>query len=349
MTTLLEIIQDVAEFADTKAELTPGWGAVVFQDGKVWAQSHAGGAVEPLPDEHKALECVVNARTLIKAMKAVRGTDPALAVDNDKLLIASGESQARIPTMLFSTCPTFALPPGKTTWLHAGGLNQLDKVTWACSKDGTRAALCGVCLTAEYAVATNGHVMARHDIQVPGLEAPLVLPPTMVQGLPEECWLSVHGQRLFIATEKPKKGKVPASLRGATIADHVFPPWEQVMNPALDQPTVKAPAAEVLELLKRAKVSHNNLMLEVATKRLRVRTEEGRGGLFDFVDSVSLEVPKKFPEGCVGLDNTYLLPMIAAVEEDTITIHMELTEDGSLTPVAVAAGEYTAVVMPIRM
>ncbi len=350
--TLIQTIQQVAAFADTKAEMTPSWGCVVFRNGVVAAQSAECGACEPLEAEHKALECATSASMLVKALKAVGGKEPALAVDGNELLVAHGESSARLPTYSLKDVPVFMEPPKGATWFHAVGLDKLSTVTWAVSTDIARTHLRGVCLTAEYAIATNGHVMARQEIQVEGLEAPVVVPAALLADLPAECWIAIHGQRMFITADKPAKKKVPTSFRGANLPGHVFPPWEQVLVPAIEVPALRADTKAVQGLLKRAKVSSSDMLLEVLNGRLRVRTEEGRGTtLFDFADSVELaNIPKDYVEGMIGLDGNYLLPMVQAVADAEVDLHMTLSPDSaSLDPLGVSAEGFAAVVMPMRL
>ena len=340
----IEIIKEVATFADqaVKEELDHiGYGYVCFAEGEVWARSPAGGCVRKVDLD---LEGAVPAKKLLKALASCKG-EPTFDRTEHYLTLSGGGSKARVQTRPLNKLPRMHRPEKKAKWTEVAGLGEAKRVAWSVSKDASRAHLTGVYLDALGLTATNGASLAHFKLDT-GLKAGFLIEPKLLRDLPDVVWLAQEDAELFIAEDKAKTG-----FRVASVIQQTFPPYGAILEGA---PTsgFTAPTKDLVDLVKRARLSHHQGILEVTGQELHVRVEDtGLDSLFQFQGSLPVEplVNHSMPAGRIGLDLGLLLPCLEAAEGETVDCSIEMTDRGGLAPSFFRSGRFVGVVMPWRL
>lgn len=339
----IEAIKKVAAFADTgSSSFGAGWECVTFHPGEVFAGG-AKGSVRAATSY--GFDCRVPANKIVRAIKAMRG-EPELSVKGSQLVIKSGKAAARLQ---ISGGKEPSLPrPVDITWAECPLLCQADRVSWAVHPEESHRNLAGVHLGADGIKASNGHVF----VKLGGLDfsdvigPPCGIPAQMLKGVPETARIGriLSGdwadRRVFVADDE--SGEL---YRACSVYDEAFPPMDDILTEVVKMPSATVVRGELLDLIKRSKLSTEMLEISVAGTRLSMGADLGREGtLFSFLDSVEL-IDSKIPDLKIGIDTRYLLPLIDHCAGDQLEIRMI---DG-LNPLYVRDGEYVGVVMPFRL
>jgi DNA polymerase-3 subunit beta len=134
------------------------------------------------------------------------------------------------------------------------------------------------------------------------------------------------------------------------LVDAQFPPYQQVIPQSTDR-TIVAPRAAVIDALKAVSIAASDrtggVKITTGTNVLRFASESPESGEgFD-------EVPVEYDAGelMIGFNARYFLDVLAAVDDDEVTIGIS----GELDPVVLKpratteGSSYVAVVMPMRI
>jgi len=346
MSKLVEAIKTVAAFADVGEEALNQWYSEVhFRKGEVFAANGVGGASEAIDPKLK-LNCGVKAGRLLKALKAVKG-DVALTTENNKLVIASKGCTARLDATNDKDGPAFYRPAKDSDWKPTPLLSQVKRVAWCCAAEDRRH-LSGVHLDGNGISATNGSALVRIKgtdfLEILGQT--VLVPPVMLEKLPDLCWIHKKENKLFISTIEDH-----SCFRVSSLIDAQFPQLDQVIESVLGIPSAVVNRGQLLDVVKRAAISHTHLTLEVSGNRLSVKISEGSSlALFDFMDSVTLEENEGIQKGIIGVDSRWLKPMLEYAGADTIKIRLRPEKGGGLDPIMIeAGGDFLGVLMPLRL
>lgn len=347
MSDIVDTIRRVAAFAETKDSMHQAMTDVHFRKGEIFAQSTLGGAVEPADID---LNCGVNARKLLQALKAV-GKDPSFEVRDNHFVIHMGRSKAKLGMSSAKNAPAFHRPPPNSAWSPVPMLHEAYRLAWAVSKDSTRSHLGGITLMKTGIGATNGHVALKLGSEnyhkVFGTKEDMIIPPAVLKGLASPTFATLADQRIFLADAPDTE-----AFRSANLFNAMFPPLEQVLVGGRECPRMAVGRKELVDMIKRAKLSANTAALSVTKGRLGIRIDRAsETTLFDFADSISFEPAsdEPVPMGLVGLNLEYLLQTVEAATSEAIQVGMRPSKDGSLDPVYVIDGALEAVMMPMRL
>jgi hypothetical protein len=342
-----EAVKEVAGFASDEGTFNP-FTNVCFHKGEVWAMGPSAGAVEPTPELD--ISIAVPSRKLVKALQAVGKKDVEFTVEGSRLTIR-GAGKATLEGALIKDQPKVHRPPTEG-WIQAVGMSRLPQLEDTVSKDTTRRHLSGIHFQEDRAESTDGHGMMRLQLQVDQPLPSAIVMAAALAGLPDVCWLAHQGGRLFISPEDPTKGNAGLGYRFAGIVEASFPPAQEIINGAKQQPVMTVDRLALIDLVKRARLASKNIKLEVVRNKLTVVVEEGGDTLFAFASSVEFETKVKgnaVPNGVIGFDSTLLLPMLSHATSAAVDIWMTPDPEGGLGPLMLIDGEFTAVLMPCRL
>lgn len=351
-----EIVKRVAVFTEGKDSMHQSMLDLHFRKGTVHGVCLVGGAIEPIDLE---LECGVNAKRMLKALQACKGAEiPSFEVDGHVMVVSNGSARAKLETSRSSASPNFPKPPAKAAWRAVPSLHAAHTLAWATSKDTARPNLGGVALTKSGIVATNGNIAVKlgsedyHDLL--GVRQDLVVPTPALKGLPAPTFALAHDGRLFLAAE-PK----PKAYRYARLIDASFPPVDQVMQCARDHERMVVDRKELVDMIKRSKLSGENAVLEVVKGRINIRIDEQPDmALFGFADTIGFAPAqdKAPPNGIIGLNLGYLLPAVQMATSEKVVLGLKPAKDGGLDPIYLLdvreeddGGMVEAVLMPLRI
>jgi hypothetical protein len=349
---VVEAIKEVAGFANDDATFG-SFANVCFHKGEVWAMGPAAGAVEPTPDLD--ISIAVPARKMTRAIQAMGKKDVEFSVEGSRLTIR-GAGKATVEGALIKDQPKVHKPPAEG-WIQVAGMARLPQLEDTVSKDTTRRHLSGVHFQDDRAESTDGHGMMRLQLQVDKPLPSAIVMVAALSGLPDVCWLAHQGGRLFISAVDPTKGNSGLGYSGlgyrfAGIVEAAFPPAQEIINGAKEQPVMTVDRLALIDLVKRARLSNKMIRIEVVRNKLTVAVDEGGDTLFAFASSVEFETKVKgnaVPSGVIGFDSTLLLPMLSHATSAAVDLWLTPDPKGGLGPLMLIDGPFTAVLMPCRL
>ncbi|MCC6527397.1 MAG: DNA polymerase III subunit beta [Polyangiaceae bacterium] len=233
------------------------------------------------------------------------------------------------------------------------------KTHFSISADETRAHLNSAlfeCLAGRVRmVTTDGHRLSKIDVMVEGLseKSAMLLPLKAILELRRLCEEAGEGATVQIAQSGPNAFFTIAGIHfSVKLVDAQFPPYEAVI-PAVTNRAVRAPRLALSEALRAVSLAASDrtggIKLAVSPGSLKITSESPESGVgFD-----ELAVDYVGPEISVGFNARYLLDVLAAIDEDEVTLGLS----GELDPAVLRPGtegaaghaDYIAVVMPMRI
>ncbi|MCA9621093.1 MAG: DNA polymerase III subunit beta [Myxococcales bacterium] len=204
-------------------------------------------------------------------------------------------------------------------------------------------------------VTTDGHRLSKMEIPVEGLDAKtaMLIPLkaiTELRKLLDEVTEKRDTTKVAITQTGPNAFfKLSGIQFSVKLIDAQFPPYEAVI-PAVTDRAVRTPRLQLSEALRAVSLAASDrtggVKLAVADNALRITSESPESGNgFD-------EVPIDYngPEISVGFNAKYLLDVLAAIDDDEVTLGLS----GELDPAVLRPGDsakddYIAVVMPMRI
>jgi hypothetical protein len=340
-----ELIKAVASYADRRAS-SPIWEAVYFEPGRVYAGSHRIEAYASIELDQGTF--ALSADRLMRALRAVSGT-PKIEVQKTQVVFTAGKSKATLPKQISHPFDLHVAPKG-LKWV--GGLDQLAQtksVSWCVGSDLSRAHLMGVSLSDSGLVATNGISMARlggvdYNATL-GITGRRVFDVSLFSGISasvEACY--IEHDRLFLRQDQ--------IIRSAPSLSEDFPKIEPLIISPLKQPHGVVSREALLDVVRRARLSHDTLCLRYGKGRLSLNIDS-RGGdqmaLFDFADSVDVDfgTRESWGEGLEISASGKLLQAAIEQADDEIKLHL----GDSLDPICLVSddSEYLSIVMPLRV
>jgi len=342
MSNLTEIIKTIAAHAGKQEPLN--W--TTFSDGRVWAQDTPGGALGLVP-ELAGIDCCVASGALLKALRAMPG-EPAFEHSGSVLTISSGSSRACLPTVSRSAAPKMVTPMVKAKWQPVPFLQDIDKVAWAISEDVTRTHLRGVYLDQHAIVATNGHTLAIVRAQDKIEQVPpsgVLFAPKVAAGLGEDVEIAFGKQAIFFSGDKGE------TFRFANVLDAVFPPYNRVIQDPKGSSTLVVDAEQFRGAIKRSKLTGSEgFVAQIDPSGIRIdvvgRTELTLFDLTDHVPAIRGGDGRAKSKDQVEIDLSieYVSSALGAIGSGEVLIRYL----GPLDPVSFEAGQYQAIVMPMR-
>lgn len=273
--------------------------------------------------------------------KLPAGADIAVSTEPNNLIVKSGRSRFKLPTLPAEDFPDITVGEFVTTF-KTDLAALFAPVKFAISTEETRYYLNGIYLHAAdgklRAVATDGHRLAQHDGAPVGEEFPGVIVPRKVVGLvpPGEISVSVSATKVrFVSDALEVVSKV---------VDGTFPDYQRVIprdNPkvaTVDRAALFA-AADRVSTISSERGRSVKLSFADGALALSVRSEEGTAEdeLAVGYDAEPLEI---------GFNAAYLRDVLGTFGDDSVTLR--LNDAGS--PAAVeAGGPLLAVLMPMRV
>jgi DNA polymerase-3 subunit beta len=204
-------------------------------------------------------------------------------------------------------------------------------------------------------VTTDGHRLSKMEIAVEGMQA------TATMLVPLKA-ISELRRLLEEVTENRATTMVKISQTGPSaffqllgvqfsvkLIDAQFPPYEAVI-PSVTERALRTPRVPLSDALRAVSLAASDrtggVKLGVSNNALRITSESPESG--NGFDEVSVDYSG--PDISVGFNARYLLDVLAAMDDDEVTIGLS----GELDPAVVKpAGEnkddYIAVVMPMRI
>lgn len=336
----VKIIKQAAEYADTAGRMgAAAWEWLCFKPGEVTAQTPLGGI--RLATELE-FEAVVPAKHLLAALKSV-SADPlfVLVDDGSRLEMRAGRTCVTVETIHAANVPKFFRPEKKAKWVPGTGLDQVHRAAWATCKEVSRAFLQVVAFGADGMTATTGKAAAR----IQGVDfskifgGRITLYPEMLADLPTEVWVSVSGNRAFIATDP--KGQ---NYRSCLIPDLQFPEMGGTLDPIRNYPAAVVDTEAFGDLLKRAKAAGTHIKLQVVDDVIECDVAElGTGAKFAWKDSIVTESCTVKKHDGARLDLATLSAAAAAIDAPQTTLHFA----GAMEPVGVSSGNVFSVITPM--
>jgi hypothetical protein len=199
-------------------------------------------------------------------------------------------------------------------------------------------------------VATNGISMARlggvdYNATL-GITGRRVFDVSLFSGISasvEACYIVEH-DRLFLRQDQ--------IIRSASSLSEDFPKIEPLIISPLKQPHGVVSREALLDVVRRARLSHDTLCLRYGKGRLSLNIDS-RGGdqmaLFDFADSVDVDfgTRESWEEGLEISASGKLLQAAIEQADDEIKLHL----GDSLDPICLVSddSEYLSIVMPLRV
>lgn len=278
----------------------------------------------------KPFAAAVDARTLIAALKTLDG-DVALSVEPGKLVLAASASATKLP-LIAGDFPKDMPAAAALGAVNASlAIRQIDEVAYAMSKDDMRPSLAALRFENGYAVASDGHRLAKSagaDTRVPDMTLPRAAVPLFRRALKGSTGLAVVGPRLCVTSAR--------STHWFTLSDSPFPPWRRVVPQHYTHTACFDAAAlrsSVARLLGDKSTWH---FVESACE---ISTDSG-------TERIELTAPV-FPFS-IALNPVYVADALAHVSSTASTIEMRI--NGALDPVvfAVEGSDAIHLVMPMR-
>lgn len=339
----IEVIAKVAAFA-APAGTTHGthWEGIHFHEGSVFAQDQHGGMLSLLQDVK--LNCSVSGSLMQKVLKAVGSSSHVkFKTTKKELIVTAGQSEAKLPLMSPNMEPKFYRPDAKVKWAVTDALVNVDRVAWAVSNDAFRAHLSGLHLGENGIEATNGHVgvQLRCENFKKLLGTEVLVPAAPLKHIGEgNRYIACDDRRFYVSEDE--EGTRYLSLK---LIDGQFPDLDAVLPQG--QPSAQVTKEQLVDAVKRAKVSGNKAILQVSGDRLSFESHTAdQNTLFNFIDSVELrDIEKGFNVKPIGLNLDYMEKAVKHTGDGEI----ELRTKDSLAPFEVASAKYTAVIMPVRV
>jgi DNA polymerase-3 subunit beta len=204
-------------------------------------------------------------------------------------------------------------------------------------------------------VTTDGHRLCKMEIPVEGLDAKttMLVPLKAVMELRkllEEVTDKRDTTMVAITQTGPNAFfKICGVQFSVKLIDAQFPPYDAVI-PAMTDRAVRTPRIQFREALRAVALAASDrtggVKLGVSENALRITSESPESG--NGFDEVSVDY--KGPELSVGFNARYLLDVLAAIEDDEITLGLSGELDPAVVkPASADAGDYIAVVMPMRI
>ncbi len=306
----------------------------------------------------------LNAGEARERLKRLKGTEIRITVREDRGATLKAVGADRGYTLRGLPVDKFpALPkPGADSMVRAldpRALAQLiARTAYAMSNDESRAHLNGALFEWQgqdvRMVATDGHRLAKMEIRVGKGQRgdwTMLLPSKGVRELGRLC---AQAQDAAENIEVIRSGahaffRFPDMLFGTRLIDAQFPPYEKVI-PSAPKHSARFSRSEMTDALKAVSVAASKrtggVRLALEKRAVRLASESAESGAA--FDKVAAEYDG--PPVAIGLNARYLLDALGAMDADEVLLGVSGELDPALLrPAAAARGEYTAVVMPMRV
>lgn len=310
-----------------------------------------------VPDLQVGPVCV-NGKRLREALRLIKG-DLSLRVEGEMLVL--NHEQVRIPTQ---PATEFPVPPTGGHQFAEGPSFSLPlrfaDVLAAMAKDESRPQLHGVCIDLAHsvAVASDGHRLhvvraetaageKSHTVPAPAARLVAQVAPQGVTGtvlsraLPTANGAETPGEDVFLRFTAPGLELVTRAV------DVAFPDYAQVLDGTrTNRYAVTLSVAELRDALKMAvaygpKKTTCSVSLTRVAEGVRVRLESNEDGTMEQVIPAQGWQQKRY----VGIQAAYLLDIVNAVGSESVTLHIK----NATAPLRVHDGDFTAIVMPVRI
>jgi DNA polymerase III sliding clamp (beta) subunit (PCNA family) len=285
-----------------------------------------------------AAPIVLDVKDLLKFARSA--SNPLVTIRGDGTVV-SGSLVVKLPTYPLADLPEFpfATPKADDAVRATIDLEAVRRVAYAMSQDMVRRCLRGVCIECDadgvvHTVATDGHRVAvvrataptsPYQLLIPydAVLAILSAPATEAHASWNEEYLSLHTATYHLITR---------------LSDAKFPPWRKVVPAAYDRAPILLPWKALVAVLKSMSKA----------KRGAIFSASGDGNTIIVCEELGVtgSVVAPWTGKAVGVNPRYLREAIEDLVGDTVTL--ELSGDAR-APLAVREGNYTAVVMPVRI
>jgi DNA polymerase III sliding clamp (beta) subunit (PCNA family) len=264
---------------------------------------------------------------------------PLVTIRGDGTVV-SGALIVKLPTFPLADLPELPFAASKAGARSATiDLEAIRRVAHAMSQDYVREDLHGVCVECDadgvvHTVATDGHRLAvvrataptsPYHLLIPydAVLAILSAPATEAHASWNDDYLSLHTATYHLITR---------------LSDAKFPPWRKVVPAAYDRAPILLPRKALVAVLKSMSKA----------KRGAIFSASGDGNTIIVCEELGVtgSVVAPWTGEAVGVNPRYLREAIEDLVGDTVTL--ELSGD-ALDPLAVREGNYTAVVMQVRI
>lgn len=208
-------------------------------------------------------------------------------------------------------------------------------------------------------VTTDGHRLSKMEATVEGSSATatMLIPLKAIselRRLAEDAKAERADQQpaeVLIAQSGPNAFFEIASMQfSVKLVDAQFPPYQQVI-PSVTDRSVRAPRAALADALRAVSLAASDrtggVKLTTADNLLRITSESPESGNgFD-----ELPVDYAGPEVTIGFNARYFLDVLAAVDDDEMTLGISGELDPAVLRPATESStqDYVAVVMPMRI
>ena len=336
---------------------------------EVAATDLSGSLVLMLPAEiQKPGGAVLNARDLLLRLKNLKARDVGLAFLDDQTTTLQSWGSDRSYKLCGHPLDEFPqLPPLPNSDLSAGvqaldsdALGALiERTQFAASTDESRMNQHSALFEFEgrraRMVATDGHRLCKMEVDVGegrGGDARMLIPLKGLQDLGRVC-SDARATASFVEVRQSASHGFflfPDRSFSVKLVDAEFPPYEKVIPAATDN-VARTSRARMVDAVKAVSVAASDrtggVRLTLKRRAIHIESESAEnGGAFD-------KVPAEYagPEVAIGLNAKYLLDALGAMRTDEVYLHATGKLDPALLRPSGDAGEgeYTAVIMPMRI
>lgn len=276
---------------------------------------------------------------IVKKLPA--GATINVALEGDQLIIKSGRSRFRLPTLPVSDYPDISVGKFDATF-EVDLATLFAPVAFAISREETRYYLNGIFLHqigAELlAVATDGHRLAKHVMAAPDgcASMPNVIVPTKTVSLVPtgKIELSVSATKVRFSTD--------TLVVTSKVVDGTFPDYQRVI-PAGNDKVARADREPLVGAVDRVSLMATGRGVKLSFAAggvvLSARGEDG-----DASDEVAVEFDAEPLE--IGFNSGYLRDVLAAFTGDQIEVRMN---DAGSPGLITDGGALQCVLMPLRV
>ena len=297
----------------------------------------------------------VPAKKLVEIARELSDAPVHVVADGTQIELRCAKSRFKLYGLPEDEFPAFPEVDFSKSWrMTAGDLQELiEHTSFAVSTEESRPILNGVLwqLRSDQAVmvATNGHRLAKMEIEMEGVGAPeadLIIPPKALQqvrrlfGAEDELELARSDNHLAFRSEQ--------RVVFTRLIEGPYPNYEQVIPSDNDKEAVASREQLEAAIRRMAVVASDQthrvrLSFEEGVLRFRVQTPD----LGEAEDELPLDYQGETLE--IGFNATYLLEILRYMTGDDVRITFRAPERAATFAPASGEPNYLCLVMPLRL
>ena len=301
----------------------------------------------------------VSAKKLYEIVRLLPDSDITVKDDADHwVTIVCGRSRFRIMGLSREDFPTLPSPGNATkTRIHGNLLKgMIERVIFAVTSDDTRFTLNGALMLLKNGtislVASDGHRLAlvREKLDGKGVaEEERVLVPRKALAEIARMVAGAEGDVLYCRMENHLFFDIGHRVLSSRLLEGTFPNFEKVI-PAGNDKSVQFDRNELMTALTRVSLLANerSRAVKVSLRSGKAEVSSRNPEMGDASEALDVEYAGEDLD--IGFNGKYILDFLGAAGTAKVSFQLKNEEtQGLLRPEGEGAGEYTYVVMPMRL